>query len=293
VLYDLGHVSSFEPYRRLYNQGLIQAYEYTDRRGFYVDAHEVSEHDHAYWHGGEQVNRQLGRMGKSRKNAVAPDEMYESYGADTMRLYEMFSGPLDQSRPWETKAVVGVYRLLQRIWRNIVDEETGETTVVDGDLDDATKRVLHRAIASVRDGMEKLRFNVSVAKITELNNHLTARYPRGGVPRDVAEPLVLLLAPLAPHIAEELWSRLGHPDSLVTEPFPQADPEWLIDETVEIAVQINGKVRARIEVAADANEAAMEAAARADPQVAALLAASGTVRQVVAVPGRVINFVVG
>ena len=178
VLYDLGHVSSFEPYRRLYNQGLIQAYEYTDRRGFYVDAHEVTEHDHAYWHGGEQVNRQLGRMGKSRKNAVAPDEMYESYGADTMRLYEMFSGPLDQSRPWETKAVVGVYRLLQRIWRNVVDEETGETTVVDGDLDDATQRVLHRTIAAVRDGMERMRFNVSVAKITELNNHLTARYPR-------------------------------------------------------------------------------------------------------------------
>jgi leucyl-tRNA synthetase len=188
--------------------------------------------------------------------------------------------------------VVGVYRLLQRIWRNVVDEETGETTVVDDELDDATQRVLHRTIAAVRDGMERLRFNVSVAKITELNNHLTARYPRGGVPRAVAEPLVLLLAPLAPHIAEELWSRLGHPDSLVTEPFPEADPEWLIEETVEIPVQINGKVRARIRVPADADEAALEATARADPQVEALLAANGTVREVVAVPGRVINFVV-
>jgi leucyl-tRNA synthetase len=141
--------------------------------------------------------------------------------------------------------------------------------------------------------MERLRFNVSVAKITELNNHLTARYPRGGVPRAVAEPLVLLLAPLAPHIAEELWSRLGHPDSLVTEPFPEADPQWLIDETVEIPVQISGKVRARIQVPADADEVAMEAAARADAQVAALLAASGAVRNVIAVPGRLINFVVG
>jgi leucyl-tRNA synthetase len=293
VLYDLGHVSSFEPYRRLFNQGLIQAYEYVDRRGFYVDAHEITEHDGAYWHGGEQVNRQLGRMGKSRKNAVAPDEMYESYGADTMRLYEMFSGPLDQSRPWETKAVVGVYRLLQRIWRNIVDEDTGETTVVDSDLDDATKRVLHRTIAAVRDGMERMRFNVSVAKITELNNHLTARHPSGGVPRAVAEPLVLLLAPLAPHIAEELWSRLGHPDSLATEPFPEADPAWLVDETVEIPVQINGKVRARVHVPADADGDAMEAVARADAQVAELLAANGQVRKVVAVPGRLINFVVG
>jgi leucyl-tRNA synthetase len=296
VLYDLGHVSSFEPYRRLYNQGMIQAYEYTDRRGFYVDAHEVIERDGAYWYGGEQVNRQLGRMGKSRKNAVAPDEMYESYGADTMRLYEMFSGPLDQSRPWETKAVVGVYRLLQRIWRNVVDEETGETTVVDGDgdVDDATKRILHRTIAAVRDDMERLRFNVPVARITELNNQLTARYPEGrGVPRAVAEPLVLLLAPLAPHIAEELWSRLGHHDSLATEAFPEADPVWLVDETVEIPVQLNGKVRARIHVPADADAEAMEALARAEAQVAALLAAHGTVRKVVAVPGRLINFVVG
>jgi leucyl-tRNA synthetase len=294
VLYDLGYVSSFEPYHRLYNQGLIQAYEYTDRRGFYVDAHEVTQHDGAYWHGAEQVNRQLGRMGKSRKNAVAPDEMYQSYGADTMRLYEMFSGPLDQSRPWETRDVVGAYRLLQRIWRNIIDEETGEATVTDDDLDDETQRVLNRAIAAVRDGMEKLRFNVSVAKITELNNHLTARYlGHDGVPRAAAEPLVLLLAPLAPHIAEELWSRLGHPDSLASEPFPGADPQWLVDETVEIPVQLNGKVRARIRVPADADDAAMEAAARADAQVAELLAANGAVRKVVVVPGRLINFVVG
>jgi leucyl-tRNA synthetase len=294
VLYDLGYVSSFEPYHRLFNQGLIQAYEYTDRRGFYVDAHEVTQHDGAYWHGDEQVNRQLGRMGKSRKNAVAPDEMYESYGADTMRLYEMFSGPLDQSRPWETRDVVGVYRLLQRIWRNVIDEETGEATVTDDDLDDETQRALNRAIAAVRDGMEKLRFNVSVAKITELNNHLTARYlGHGGVPRAVAEPLVLLLAPLAPHIAEELWSRLGHPDSLATEPFPEADQQWLVDATVEVPVQVNGKVRARIRVPAAADDATMEAAARADAQVAELLAANGAVRKVVVVPGRLINFVVG
>jgi leucyl-tRNA synthetase len=218
--------------------------------------------------------------------------MYQGYGADTMRLYEMFSGPLDQSRPWETRDVVGVYRLLQRIWRNVVDEETGEATVTDAELDDGTRRALNRAIAAVRDGMEKLRFNVSVAKITELNNHLTARYAGRGVPRAAAEPLVLLLAPLAPHIAEELWSRLGHPDSLATEPFPEADPQWLVDETVEVPVQINGKVRARIQVPAEADEAALEAAARADPQVAALLDANGAVRKVVAVPGRLISFVV-
>ena len=211
VLFDLGHISSFEPYRRLFNQGVIQAYEFTDRRGAYVEAREVTEHDGAFWHGDQQVERHLGRMGKSRKNAVAPDEMYESYGADTLRLYEMFTGPLDQSRPWDTTAIVGSYRLLQRIWRNVVDEDTGEVTVSDDAPDDDTARLLARTVAAVRDGMEKLRFNVSIAKITELNNHLTARYPSGGAPRAVVEPLVLLLAPLAPHIARGAVVPAGPP----------------------------------------------------------------------------------
>jgi leucyl-tRNA synthetase len=291
VLFDLGHVSSCEPFRRLFNQGMIQAAAYTDRRGQYVDAHEVTEHDGAFWLDGEPVTRQSGKMGKSLRNSVTPDEMYESYGADTLRLYEMFTGPLDQSRPWETKAVVGVYRLLQRIWRNILDEDTGAPTVSDSEPDGDTLRVLHRTIDSVRDGMEKLRFNTSIAKITELNNHLTARYPDGGVPRDVAEPLVLMLAPLAPHVSEELWARLGHRDSLATEPFPEADPALLVDETVEIPVQVNGKLRGKVVVPADADAAAVEAAARADERVAALLAGR-TVRKVVAVPGRLVNFVV-
>jgi leucyl-tRNA synthetase len=291
VLYDLGHVSSYEPYRRLFNQGMIQAAAYTDRRGRYVDAHEVVERDGAFWHGDEQVEREFGKMGKSLRNSVTPDEMYESFGADTLRLYEMFTGPLDQSRPWDTKAVVGVFRLLQRIWRNVVDEETGAVTVSSDPLEPATERALHRTIEAVREGMEKMRFNVAIAKITELNNHLTARYPDGGVPRDVIEPMVLLLSPLAPHIGEELWSRLGHPDSLATEPFPVADPALLVDETVEVPVQVNGKVRARVHVPADADDATMEAAARADERVAALLDGA-TVRKVVAVPGRLINFVI-
>jgi leucyl-tRNA synthetase len=295
VLYDLGHVSSFEPYRRLFNQGMIQAAAYTDRRGRYVDAHDVVERDGSFWYDDEQVNREFGKMGKSLRNSVTPDEMYESYGADTLRLYEMFTGPLDQSRPWDTKAVVGVFRLLQRIWRNVVDEDTGDVTVAPADgpaPDDDTLRALHRTIDAVREGMEQMRFNVSIARVTELNNHLTARYPDGEVPRSVAEPLVLLLAPLAPHVAEELWSRLGHPDSLASEPFPVADPALLVDEMVEIPVQLNGKVRTRVHVPADADATAVEAAARADDRVAALLEGV-TVRRVVAVPGRLVNFVVG
>ena len=256
VLFDLGHVSSFEPYRRLFNQGMIQAAAYTDDRGLYVEAAEVVERDGGFWHGDQRgAAASSGRWARACKNSVTPDEMYESYGADTLRLYEMFTGPLDQSRPWDTKAVVGVFRLLQRIWRNVVDEDTGERHGVRRRPPPTTTRCgsLHRTIDAVREGMEKLRFNVSIARITELNNHLTARYPDGGVPRSVAEPLVLLLAPLAPHVAEELWSRLGHPDSLASEPFPEADPALLVDETVEIPVQVNGKVRTRVHVPADAD----------------------------------------
>ncbi|HEX2575223.1 MAG TPA: class I tRNA ligase family protein, partial [Aquihabitans sp.] len=292
VLFDLGHLTSSEPFRRLFNQGMIQAHAYVDERGFYVEASEVVERDGRWYHDGADVRRELGKMGKSLKNAVAPDDMCERYGADTLRLYEMFSGPLDQSRPWDTTAVVGMYRLLQRVWRVFVDEDSGELRVADGAPADETSRALHRTIASVHEGMQTLRFNTSIARITELTNHLTSAYPDGGVPRSVAEPLVLLLGPLAPHVAEELWARLGHPDSLAHQAYPTADDRWLVDDTVEIPVQVNGKVRSRITVAADADRAALEAAARADDKVVALLDGA-TVRKVVVVPGKLVNFVVG
>ncbi len=292
VLYDLGHLSSLEPFHRLVNQGYIQAAAYKDERGFYVESTDVVERDGRFFADQAEVRREFGKMGKSLKNAVAPDDMYAEYGADTLRLYEMFTGPLDQSRPWETKAVVGVYRLLQRVWRSVIDEETGALRVSQDAPGEDTLRVLHRTIAAVGEGMEKLRFNISIARITELNNHLTLRYPEGGAPLDVVEPLVLMLAPLAPHIAEELWSRLGHERSLAWEPFPTADERYLVDDTIEIPVQINGKVRARIQVPADADVAALESAARDDEKVAALLDGS-TVRKVIAVPGKLINFVTG
>jgi leucyl-tRNA synthetase len=186
VLHDLGHLSSTEPFRRLVNQGYIQAPAYTDERGFYVEASEVEERDGAFFHAGQPVTREFGKIGKSLKNMITPDDLIAEFGADTLRLYEMFTGPLDQSRPWETKAVVGVFRLLQRIWRTVLDEETGAVRVVDEPADDDTRRILHKSIAAVREGMESLRFNVSIARITELNNHLTTRYPDGGVPREVA-----------------------------------------------------------------------------------------------------------
>ncbi|SDG53873.1 leucine--tRNA ligase [Klenkia brasiliensis] len=291
VLFDLGHVSSEEPFRRLVNQGYISAYAYTDARGFYVPAAEVVEKDGAFFFEGQPVNREYGKIGKSLKNMVTPDEMIGAYGADTFRVYEMSTGPLEQSRPWETKAVVGSQRLLQRIWRVVVDEETGEVRAADTEPSADTLKVLHRAVDGVRDGMTTLRFNIAIARTTELTNHLTQVYGQSGpVPRQVAEWLTLLVAPLAPHLAEELWSRLGHEGSVAWAPFPVADPAHLVDDTVQIAVQVNGKVRAQLDVPADADAAALEAAALADARIAELLTGK-TVRKVVAVPGRLVNVV--
>jgi leucyl-tRNA synthetase len=293
VLHDLGYVSSEEPFRRLVNQGYISAFAYTDERGFYVPAAEVEEKDGRFFYQGAEVNREYGKIGKSLKNMVTPDEMIGAYGADTFRVYEMSTGPLDQSRPWETKAVVGSQRLLQRIWRVVVDEVTGAVRAADVEPGEDTLRALHRAIAGVRDGFSTLRFNIAIARITELTNHLTSAYGADKpVPRSVVEPLVLMVAPLAPHIAEEMWARLGADSSLAWHPFPQAEERWLVDDTVQVAVQVNGKVRSQVSVPADADAAALEAAARADEKIAGYLDGA-TVRRVVAVPGRLVNFVLG
>ncbi|MEP7201156.1 MAG: leucine--tRNA ligase [Ilumatobacteraceae bacterium] len=287
VLYDLGHVSSKEPYYRLFNQGYILAAAYKDSREIYVEATEVEERDGSYFYNDQPVTREWGKMGKSIKNAVTPDDICGSYGADTLRLYEMAMGPLDASRPWETRDVVGMYRFLQRLWRNIVDEETGDLALLPTPADIETKRLLHRTISGVRDDMDALRFNTAIAKLIELNNHLTKL---GGSPADVAEPLVLMVAPLAAHVAEELWAKLGHSTSLAHEPFPVADPGMLVADTVEYPVQVNGKVRGHITVAADLDVSAVEAAALADPKVAASLAGV-TPKKVIVIPGRMVNIV--
>ncbi len=291
VLFDLGYVSTPEPFQRLFNQGYILAAAYTDERGVYVEATEVTEADGGYVWNGEPVRREFGKMGKSLKNAVAPDDIYRDYGADTLRLYEMFMGPLDASRPWNTADIVGVHRFLQRLWRNIVDEDTGASKVSKEPADDETRRLLHRTIATVRDDLGQLHFNTAVARLFELNNRLTTVVQeRGSAPEEVVVPFVLMVAPLAPHIAEELWARLGHARSLAYEPFPEADPALLVAETVEIPVQVNSKVRARITVPIDAGKVALEQLAREDERVAQLLDGH-EVRKAVVVPGKLVNFV--
>ncbi|WP_353942514.1 leucine--tRNA ligase [Streptomyces sp. HUAS MG91] len=293
VLFDLGHISSAEPFHKLYNQGMIQAFVYRDARGIAVPAAEVEERDGAYYYQGEKVSRLLGKMGKSLKNAVTPDEICEEYGADTLRLYEMAMGPLDVSRPWDTRAVVGQFRLLQRLWRNIVDETTGEVTVVDAaeaDIDEATLRALHKAIDGVRGDLEGMRFNTAIAKVTELNNHLVKSYAGGALPRSVAERLVLLVAPLAPHVAEELWRKLGHTDSVVHQDFPVADPAFVVDESVTCVVQIKGKVKARLEVSPSISDAELEKIALADEKVVAALDGAG-IRKVIVRAPKLVNIV--
>ncbi|HEX5969049.1 MAG TPA: class I tRNA ligase family protein [Intrasporangium sp.] len=256
VLFDLGHVQSEEPFRKYFAQGYIQAYAYTDSRGQYVPAADVIEEpgkdgQPTYVWDGQLVNREYGKIGKSLKNMVSPDDMYDSFGADTFRVYEMSMGPLEVSKPWETRAVVGSQRFLQRVWRNVVDEVTGGLRVADVEPDRALTTQLHQTIAGVREDFEGLRFNTAIAKLIELNNAVTKlEVP----PREVMEALVLMIAPVAPHIAEELWARLGHTGGISNVPFPVSDPAKIVEEQVTCVIQIKGKVRDRIEVAPDISE---------------------------------------
>ncbi len=289
VLHDLGHVSTPEPFGRLFNQGYILAAAFTDERGVYVPAAEVEERDGAFYYRGQVVRREYGKMGKSLKNAVTPDEMFKEYGCDTLRLYEMYMGPLDTSRPWATKDLVGAQRFLQRAWRLVVDEATGGTSVTDAPLSDDDLKALHRTVDGVTGDYAGLRDNTAVAKLIEYVNYLTKAYgtsPARRVPRAV-ELLVLMLGPVAPHIAEELWSRLGNDESLAHGPWPVADENWLVDDTVELPVQVNGKVRSHVSVAADASREDIEAIALADEKVAAYTA-EGTVAKVIVVPGKMV-----
>lgn len=230
-------------------------------------------------------------MGKSLKNVVTPDEMCDAYGADTFRMYEMSMGPLDVSRPWATKDVVGSHRFLQRLWRNVVDEQTGGLRVVEDEPTENDLRALHRAIVGVREDYAGLRVNTAGAKLIELNNHLTKTYgAAAGTPRALAEPMVQMLAPMCPHVAEELWSRLGHDTLLVHGPFPEADERYLVDDTVEYPIQVNGKLRSRVVVPSSASQDEVRAAALAEEKITALIGGREP-RKVIVVPGRLVNVV--
>ena len=292
VLYDIGVASTTEPFGRLFNQGYILADAFTDARGLYVPAAGVTREPDGpddWSYRGQPVTRRTGKMGKSLKNGISPDEIYETYGADTLRLYEMAMGPLDGDRPWRTDDIVGMHRFLQRLWRLIVDEATGETRPAvaaragEAALDPESTRLLHQTIIAVREDYAALRFNTAIARIIGLTAH-ASRLTR--LPRALAEPLVLMVAPLAPHVAEELWQRLGHPRSLAYEPFPSGDPALAAEATVTLPVQVNGKRRFTIEVPTAAGQAEIAELLARHPQFP-----GRDVARLVIVPGKIVNVV--
>jgi leucyl-tRNA synthetase len=312
VLYDRGHVSCPEPFGKLVNQGMIlgemEFTGYRSPKGGWVSAERRAADDVPARLPADQVEKQgehfvlrdaprirvesrAYKMSKSRGNVVNPDQVVRDFGADSLRLYEMFMGPLEATKPWSTTGVTGVRGFLDRCWRLVVDDRADELVlapqVCSDPPTDAQFRELHRTIAKVTKDVQSLSFNTAIARMMEFVNFCTPLERR---PRAILEPFVTILAPFAPHLAEELWEVLGLPAPVSLAPWPVAENRWLEDDSIEIPVQIQGKLRGRVVVPAGADAAAMQAAAAADPRIAEQLAGK-TVAKVVAVPGRLVNFV--
>ncbi len=271
VLFDLGHVSTPEPFTKLFNQGMIRSFAYRDSRGVYVGYDQIDfREDGAYQkQTGEKLIEAVEKMSKSLKNVINPDDQVAQYGADTFRLYEMYMGPLDAAKPWNTRDVPGVHRFLQRAWRLVVDPESGDlaAAVQDVEPDQDVLRILHQTIRKVGEDIERLRFNTAIAQMIVFVNEMTSRSLR---PRKALEQFILLLSPLAPHVAEEMWQRLrgkAWKDSIAWEPWPAFDAELARESEVEVAVQIGKKVRARFTVPADLSDAAIQEKALNDAGV--------------------------
>jgi leucyl-tRNA synthetase len=289
VLYDLGHVSTPEPFARLFNQGMIRSFAYRDGRGVAIGYDDIDfRQDGAFLKAtGERLTEDGQKMSKSRGNVVNPDQVITEYGADSMRLYEMFMGPLEASKPWNTRDVPGVNRFLQRVWRMIVGDQDNRSMLAEPGAEDI-ERALHKTIKKVGGDIEAMRFNTAISAMMEFVN---AVYRASRLSKSQARRFVLILAPFAPHLAEDLWQQLGGGESLAYEPFPDYDDALLADQTLELPVQVNGKLRSRIVVAADAGQAAVLAAALADGKIAASLVGKEIVKKIV-VPGKLVNIVV-
>ena len=325
VLYDCGLVSTPEPFQRLVNQGMILGFSYRcyrdaagtrypaaavrrgagDEQGFvlradpdravtpeYVSVDTVVWRDDTPYHPDDldlELEPQTDKMSKSRGNVVNPDAVIAEYGADALRCYEMFMGPLEQVKPWNTRSVAGVFRFLHRAWALFVDERGGPSSrIADADTGPALARVYHRTVKKVTEDVEGMRFHTALSALMVFVNEVQKA---ATLPRSMAEGFVLLLSPFAPHLGEELWHRLGHARTLAFEPWPTYDPAMDTDETMTVAVQVNGKLRATIELAADADKGVVLAAARGHGKIAGYLAGK-TVRREIVVPGRLVNFVV-
>ncbi len=294
VLHDLGHVQSPEPFHKLFHQGLIMssAYQREDRSLVPVD--EVVEQGEGVFiekATGKPVTQIVAKMSKSLRNVINPDEVIEAFGADTFRLYEMYMGPLDASKPWNTRDIAGLSRFLQRAWRLVVNEATGELCLLDAakapNID--VEKQLHRTISKVQQDIERLAFNTAIAALIGLVNVATTA---GGLSQSQAERFARVLGPFAPHLAEEIWQRIGMEGCVSDAVWPTFDETMLRDDSVEIPVQILGKVRARIQVPTDTSGADLEKLALADSKVQELIVGK-TVRKVIVVPGKLVNIVTG
>ena len=289
VLFDLGHVSTPEPFGRLFNQGMIRSFAYRDKRGVCLsyDQVDTTGDKPRSKETGEELVETVEKMSKSLKNVVNPDEVIGQYGADTFRLYEMFMGPLEASKPWNTRDVAGVYRFLQRVWRAVVGDEDQKSLLADA-ADEGVERMLHKTIKKVGEDIEAMKFNTAIAAMMEFVN---AVFKAGKFTASQAERFTMVLAPFAPHLAEELWQQLGHTESLAYEPWPAFDPKLVVEDTVEIPVQVNGKLRSVVSVPAGASQEAILEAALADEKVQAAVAGKTVVKKIV-VPGKLVNLVV-
>jgi leucyl-tRNA synthetase len=289
VLHDLGHVSAPEPFKKLFHQGLIMSFAYQRPDKSLVPVDQVEERGEGVYiepATGEAVTQITAKMSKSLKNVINPDDVIANFGADTFRLYEMYMGPLEASKPWNTRDIGGLLRFLQRAWRLMVNEETGALTLTESDNAEVEKQ-LHRTIAKVGSDIERLAFNTAIAAMIGFVNTGTTA---GGLSRSQAERFARVLAPFAPHMAEELWSKLEMPGCISLASWPSYDDAQLRDDSVEVPVQIMGKVRHRLMVPADLDAAALEKFALADSKVQELIAGK-TVRKVVVVPGKLVNIV--
>ena len=290
VLFDLGYVSTPEPFKKLINQGMITADAFADERGVYIDIREVEiRNGGAYQMGtGKKLERFAGKMGKRYKNGLPPEEVGEEYGVDTLRLYEMYMGPLDQSTPWSMEGIRGMQRFLQRVWRAFVNQERQANKGGEASAD--LNRLLHRTVKRVSDDLESLRFNTGIAALIELNNELV-KLPE--IPKSVAQRFLQLLAPFAPHIAEELWGVWGFGRGEVSRShWPIADSQYLQQATVTLPIQINGKMRGNIEVPAEISTDDLKAKVFALENIQRYIPDQSAVKRFVVVPKKIVNIVI-
>jgi leucyl-tRNA synthetase len=293
VLYDIGAVSTPEPFKRLFHQGMIHAMSYQDdttKKFYYPNEVEVRDGTAYAKEGGQELVTKLYKMSKSRYNVVNPDDMCAEFGADAMRLYELFMGPLEEGVEWETSGVAGTRRFLDRVWRLAVDTESDELSdkLVDGEVDNRDlERALHSAIKKVTAAVDNLRFNTAIAEMMVFVNEATKA---DQVPKPWLEMFLRILAPFAPHLCEEVWQRLGHDTGLTYAPWPEHDEAKLAVDSITLAVQVMGKLRATIDVPADVTKEQALEAARSHEKIAELIAGK-TIRREIYVPGRLVNIV--